>query len=105
MSPSSRQYLVATDHRKLCLVTYIRGRYTQALDILKDGSRALEVSKAKLGIIGREGIFEEWLLEEKNYLQNLAKEPPQETLQMEYYQRLNHLWQCKWVYLFLFAIS
>ena len=79
------------------LATYIKGRYSQALDILKDGKKALELSKAKLGIVGQEGIFEQWLVEEKRYLESLAKEPPQETLQMEYCQRLTHLWQCEYV--------
>lgn len=32
--------------------------------------------------------FLKWLEEEKSYLQNLSKEPLQETLEMDYYQQL-----------------
>ncbi|KAF7975808.1 hypothetical protein HWV62_8495 [Athelia sp. TMB] len=77
------------------MTSYIKGRYSQALNILADGPKALELEKTKLGISGQEGIFEQWLQEEKTYLQSLSQEPPQETLQMEYYQRLTHLWQCE----------
>lgn len=46
--------------------------------------------------LGIEGLpFKEWLLEETRYLEELAKEPPQETLQMEYCQRLKYLWNCE----------
>jgi hypothetical protein len=38
------------------------------------------------------GVFEEWLDEEKVYLQGLKTEPEEETLQMEYYQKLINLW-------------
>ncbi|KAG6874615.1 hypothetical protein C0992_007271 [Termitomyces sp. T32_za158] len=37
------------------------------------------------------GVFEQWLKEERDYLINLSREPPQETLQMEYYQKLVNL--------------
>jgi hypothetical protein len=33
-------------------------------------------------------IFEQWLDEEREYLQGLKTEPVVETLQMEYYQKL-----------------
>lgn len=35
-----------------------------------------------------ESIFERWLEEEKTYLQGLMREPEDETLQMEYWQKL-----------------
>ncbi|KZP09666.1 hypothetical protein FIBSPDRAFT_914038 [Athelia psychrophila] len=73
---------------------YVYTMYKKAHEILKDTPAALEISKQQLGIAGMDGIMEQWLLEEKAYLQNLEKEPPEETLQMEYYQRLMHLWQC-----------
>jgi len=38
------------------------------------------------------GVFEAWLQEEREYLQGLKKELAEETLQMEYYQRLVNLW-------------
>ncbi|KZP03987.1 hypothetical protein FIBSPDRAFT_968521 [Athelia psychrophila] len=72
---------------------YVYTMYKKALEILKDTPAALEISNQQLGIAGMDGIMEQWLLEEKAYLHNLEKEPPEETLQMEYYQRLAHLWQ------------
>lgn len=73
--------------------------YKKALDILKTYPAALEVSKAALGITGAPP-FKNWLVEEKVYLQSLKKEPPEETLAMEYHQRLTHLWHCECVSLF-----
>jgi len=35
--------------------------------------------------------FRKWLLEEKEYLNGLSKEPIRETLEMEYYQKLVNL--------------
>jgi hypothetical protein len=34
------------------------------------------------------GVFEQWLKEERVYLQGLSKEPISETKEMEYYQKL-----------------
>ncbi|KZP06663.1 hypothetical protein FIBSPDRAFT_764032 [Athelia psychrophila] len=75
------------------MTTYIHTMYKKALDILEKNPDALEISKAALGITGT-SPFEGWRLEETEYLQGLQKEPPQETLYMEYYQRLNHLSHC-----------
>ena len=36
--------------------------------------------------------FDKWLEEEKTYLEGLTREPEEETLQVEYYQRLLALW-------------
>jgi hypothetical protein len=41
--------------------------------------------------IESEATFNIWLAEEKTYLLSLSKEPIQETLEMEYYQRLVNL--------------
>ena len=41
--------------------------------------------------IETEATFNSWLAEEKTYLLSLSKEPIQETLEMEYYQRLVNL--------------
>jgi replication fork clamp-binding protein CrfC len=41
--------------------------------------------------IESEATFNSWLAEEKAYLHSLTKEPIQETLEMEYYQRLVNL--------------
>ncbi|KAF7972009.1 hypothetical protein HWV62_19299 [Athelia sp. TMB] len=75
------------------MATYIETMYKKALHILDKYPAALEVSKAALGITGA-SPFKGWLAEEKQYLQGLKSEPPQETLAMEYYQRLTHLWHC-----------
>jgi vacuolar-type H+-ATPase subunit E/Vma4 len=42
---------------------------------------------AALGVESR-SVFETWLEKEKEYLESLTKEPEEETLQMEYYQKL-----------------
>ena len=39
--------------------------------------------------------FDDWLVEERVYLKGLKKEPKQETLNMEYYQKLMKLWESK----------
>ena len=36
-------------------------------------------------------VFDAWLAEERTYLKALTKEPSEETLQMEYYQKLANL--------------
>ena len=36
-------------------------------------------------------VFDDWLHEEREYLQGLTMEPEPETLQMEYYQKLINL--------------
>jgi len=36
-------------------------------------------------------VFETWLEEEHTYIKGLVKEPMIETLEMEYYQKLNNL--------------
>jgi hypothetical protein len=43
-----------------------------------------------LGITDRR-VLEEWLEEEKVYLKGLQKEPEEETLHMEYWQKLVNL--------------
>ncbi|KZP13689.1 hypothetical protein FIBSPDRAFT_913015 [Athelia psychrophila] len=77
----------------MTITTYIEMMYKKALGILKDYPAALVLSKAALGITGTPP-FKDWLVEEKSYLQSLKKEPPQETLAMEYHQRVTHLWHC-----------
>jgi hypothetical protein len=43
-------------------------------------------------------VFKTWIQEERTYLQGLKKEPVDETLQMEYYQRLINLWASESVF-------
>ncbi|KAF7968552.1 hypothetical protein HWV62_30137 [Athelia sp. TMB] len=78
----------------MTMTTYIETMYKKALHILDTYPAALEVSKAALGISGT-SPFKDWLAEEKEYLLGLKREPPQETLAMEYHQRLTHLWHCE----------
>ncbi len=43
----------------------------------------------ELGVADEKG-FEAWLKEEEMYLSGLQHEPPEETLEMEYFTRLVH---------------
>lgn len=74
--------------------------YKKAFKILCITPAAFEISKAALGIPG-ELPSDAWLWEEKEYLEGLEKEPPEETSHMEYYQRLNHFWNCECISLLL----
>jgi len=60
------------------------------LDILTSGPEALARAMADLQI-SDVSVFETWLAEERVYLQGLHKEPEEETLQMEYWQKLVNL--------------
>lgn len=42
-------------------------------------------------------VFDQWLVEERVYLQGLTKEPLEETPQMEYYTKLIKLWASEYV--------
>ena len=65
---------------------FLVNNYYQALDILKGGP-ALEKTMLDQGIEGTD-TFQAWLAEEHTYLKSLSKEPLQETLEMEYLQKL-----------------
>ncbi len=65
---------------------FLYNNYRQALDII-DGYPALQKSMRELGITD-EKEFEMWLREKETYLSNLQCEPPEETIEMEYYARL-----------------
>ncbi|KAG1899795.1 uncharacterized protein F5891DRAFT_1128794 [Suillus fuscotomentosus] len=69
------------------LSNFLYCNYKQALDILNDGDTTLPKLMQDLGLTD-ESIFERWLEEEKTYLQGLTREPEDETLQMEYWQKL-----------------
>jgi hypothetical protein len=71
--------------------TFLYNNYKQALDILADGSTTLPQAMYDLGVTDRH-VFHEWLEEEKTYLKRLQKEPEEETLQMEYWQKLVNLY-------------
>jgi len=51
--------------------------------------------------IKNEATFNSWLTEEKAYLLSLSKEPIQETMEMEYYQRLVNLYASQYVGFFM----
>ena len=68
---------------------FLVNNYRQALEIL-DQEDSLHFAMHQAGISGTE-VFEERLRQEKEYLKNLSKEDPEETDQMEYYQRLVNL--------------
>lgn len=61
--------------------------YKQALHVLHEGRTKLAQLKLELGLTD-DSVFATWLREEKEYLQSRAKEPEEETLQMEYWKKL-----------------
>ncbi|KAF6749130.1 hypothetical protein DFP72DRAFT_992049 [Ephemerocybe angulata] len=68
------------------LSKFIVDNYKQALELLAQESD-FKAAMADHGVADI-GTFERWLAEERLYLKNLAKEPPQDTLKMEYYRKL-----------------
>jgi hypothetical protein len=76
---------------------FLWNNYKQALQIIKETPKLLAQTMKDLGV-SDEGVFEMWLEEERVYLQGLKKEPSEETLQMEYYQKLVNLWASESVF-------
>ncbi|KAG0695695.1 hypothetical protein DFH29DRAFT_984896 [Suillus ampliporus] len=72
------------------LSNFLYNNYKQALEILYDGQVTLPKLMQDIGV-SDESIFEDWLKEEREYLHGLRSEPQQETLQMEYWQKLVNL--------------
>ncbi|KAG2363256.1 hypothetical protein BDR07DRAFT_1282731, partial [Suillus spraguei] len=72
------------------LSNFLHGNYKQALKILANGKAVLLNVMQNLGVED-ESVFECWLEDEKAYLKGLMQEPEEETLQMEYWQRLVNL--------------
>ncbi|KAF8212595.1 hypothetical protein K438DRAFT_1475330, partial [Mycena galopus ATCC 62051] len=68
------------------LTVVIANKYCCALKI-KQSLPALHAAMKSLGVTVRKE-FATWLEKEKKYLRTLSKEPIQETLEMEYYQKL-----------------
>jgi hypothetical protein len=80
----------------LAAAVVIGNKYRRALKI-KAGLPALQDAMRSLNVELRD-VFETWLAKEKQYLRSLSKEPVEETLEMEYYQKLVN-WQeheCVW---------
>ncbi|KAK0489884.1 hypothetical protein EDD18DRAFT_1311113 [Armillaria luteobubalina] len=83
-------YLKHIDHSDSFehLSSFLCNNYRQALEII-DSYLALQKSMRELGVTD-EKEFEAWLQEEEDYLSNLQYEPPEETIEMEYFARLVH---------------
>ena len=69
---------------------FLHNNYKQALDIIADGEHILPSLMQDLNVVDM-ATFEVWLREEKSYLEGLQREPEEETLTMEYWQRLTKL--------------
>ncbi|KAI6103353.1 hypothetical protein EDD16DRAFT_1696251 [Pisolithus croceorrhizus] len=72
------------------LTNFLFDNYKQALTIIHDSKAVLTNLKCDLSL-DDDGIFHRWLEEEKKYLEGLSHEPLEETLHMEYWQRLGKL--------------
>ncbi|KIK13838.1 hypothetical protein PISMIDRAFT_17711 [Pisolithus microcarpus 441] len=72
------------------LTKFLLNNYKQALDLLSNGRVTLERLMCELRV-SDPTIFRQWLDEEHVYLKSLLREPVEETLQMEYWQRLVNL--------------
>jgi hypothetical protein len=68
---------------------FLVNNYKQAIGIL-NGEAAFAKQMHDQGITST-SIFQDWLAEEKAYLEALSREPLQETLAMEYWQKLVNL--------------
>ncbi|KAI6006789.1 hypothetical protein EDD15DRAFT_2137983, partial [Pisolithus albus] len=72
------------------LTTMILNNYRQALRVIQEGKNTLLRLMDDLGITDV-SVFSAWLLEENEYLASHSREPEEETLQMEYWQKLVNL--------------
>ncbi|KAG1734417.1 uncharacterized protein EDB91DRAFT_1238427 [Suillus paluster] len=72
------------------LSNFLYHNYKQALNIICDSQITLLKLMQDINVT-EESTFDEWLKEEKVYLQGLCTEPELETLQMEYWQKLVNL--------------
>ncbi|KAJ7733361.1 hypothetical protein B0H16DRAFT_1665104 [Mycena metata] len=87
-------------HRQQAITSYLKHADTadayQGLcklyltSFIKGTAVLLRETMHSMGIESR-SVFETWLEKEKIFLATLSKEPPQETLEMEYYQKLVNL--------------
>ncbi|KAF8158816.1 hypothetical protein K438DRAFT_1910014 [Mycena galopus ATCC 62051] len=92
-------------HRQQAITTYMKhtdafetyhglsallcSKYRRALEVLATQPAQREAMR-RLGVTSP-AEFEDWLEKEKTHLKGLSKEPLQETLEMEYYQKLVNL--------------
>ncbi|KAI6100661.1 hypothetical protein EV401DRAFT_1877468, partial [Pisolithus croceorrhizus] len=85
-----RKYTEKMERRDTLLSTMILNNYKQAICIVREGKSTLLCLMDELGITNA-SVFSAWLLEEKEYLAARSREPKEETLQMEYWQKLVNL--------------
>ncbi|KAI6142300.1 hypothetical protein EDD17DRAFT_1662346 [Pisolithus thermaeus] len=78
------------------LTKFLLNNYKQALNILSNGCVTLQRLMHELGV-SDPATFKVWLDEECHYLKSLLCEPPEETLQMEYWQQLVNLAASRYV--------
>ncbi|KAK7040640.1 hypothetical protein R3P38DRAFT_2513560 [Favolaschia claudopus] len=71
------------------LVSLLSSKYRRALEV-KSTYQTLREAMRDLGVRSRDE-FERWREKERAHLRTLSKEPAQETLEMEYYQKLVNL--------------
>ncbi|KIK05402.1 hypothetical protein K443DRAFT_3888 [Laccaria amethystina LaAM-08-1] len=81
--------LFATQVSSINLSEFLVNNYKQALGILK-GEAAFVKQMQDQGIADT-SVFKNWLAEEKAYLEHLSREPLEESLAMEYWQKLVNL--------------
>ncbi|KAJ7824252.1 hypothetical protein B0H14DRAFT_3469498 [Mycena olivaceomarginata] len=86
-----RQQAITTymQHTDICDAyqgLFIGNKYRRALKI-KQGLPALQEAMKSLGVSTRD-VFKTWLEKEKEYLRAMKKEPLEETMEMEYYEKL-----------------
>ncbi|KIK22165.1 hypothetical protein PISMIDRAFT_11764 [Pisolithus microcarpus 441] len=77
------------------LSKFLYNNYKQALDTIHECEATLP-GLMKEQNVPNEHVFEKWLAEEKAYLEQLSHEPPEETLQMEYWEQLVKLTANAW---------
>jgi hypothetical protein len=78
---------------------FLVNNYKQAINILN--GEAVFVKQMHDQNIANVSVFEDWLAEEKAYLEGLSREPLQESLTMEYWQKLVNLAASEYVIFFL----
>jgi hypothetical protein len=82
----------------MCVGHFLCNNYKQALQILSGEAAFNKLMRDQN--IANVGVFDEWLAEERLYLLNLRREPLQETLVMENWQKLVNLGASEYVFPF-----
>ncbi|KAJ7193902.1 hypothetical protein GGX14DRAFT_587219 [Mycena pura] len=91
---AGRTRYLSVFHRLQAITTFLRHSdraetsYTLSQNLVTKYKRALEILDGEASLKESMSIFDGWLRAEREYLESLEKEPEEETLQMEYYQKL-----------------